>query len=91
MVCKNCTPSNLNGVSLHTYTGKFEVWCLDEGNQSICLLWVILHGCCNIEFVKGDLAVLSSIMLVRLSGCCARRFKDQHEAFGNGLKVLRKR
>ncbi len=31
IVCKDCTPSDLAGVSLHVITNGFEVWCLDEG------------------------------------------------------------
>ena len=31
MVCKNCKAANLQGVSLHTYDGGFEVWCFDMG------------------------------------------------------------
>ena len=31
MVCKDCSSSDLRGVSLHSKIGQFEAWCLDSG------------------------------------------------------------
>lgn len=32
MVCKSCTAANLQGTSLQTQDGGFNVWCFDSGD-----------------------------------------------------------
>ena len=32
VVCRNCTPGPLTGLTYHTWRGDFEAWCFDYGD-----------------------------------------------------------